>query len=111
MQTTTVSILCKCGELTTQYTSCPPKSSTPTGFRLWRPSRLWHFADARVTRGDQVTCMQGRLLEVRRIGGEHLPSRDFLPEHFDRSHVRKFAAQRFVVFLCGGEPHSVIGIR
>ena len=48
------------------------------------------------------------MLEIRGIGWKHLPAGYRLPQHLNRSHIGKLAAQALVMLFGCRKPHSVI---
>ena len=58
----------------------------------WQPasraSRAGHLADSRIFGEDEFAGAQCRFLEIRLVGGKHLPARYFLPQYFNGPHAR-----------------------
>lgn len=79
------------------------------GFR-WA-ARFGQLADSGIAGEDEIAGAQRGFLEIRRVGGKHLPAGHLLAEHLNGSHVRKLAAETLVVLFGGAEPHPVVRIR
>src|ERR1700746_3630599 len=84
-----------------------------TAFRSWKFRScafcLRDFADARVLRGDEFAGADSGLLEVGSVGGQDLPTGDFLSEDGDGAHVRKVSAETLMMFWRRGQPDAIIG--
>src|SRR5258705_1308853 len=89
-----------------------PLPERQLAFPLSRRSRIFapfrYLANPGVPGKDQVTGAQRRFFKICRVHRKHLPTRHPLPENLDRPHVRKFAAQTFMMLLRSRQPYFVV---
>jgi hypothetical protein len=89
------------------------RNSALLGFPLLRlcfrhSPRRRDFPDARISRKHHLTGTHRRLLEIRRIAGKNLPTRNFFSQDLHRAHMGKLRAQTGVMLFGGGQPNPVV---
>jgi hypothetical protein len=88
---------------------CSPTRSAYDALYLHLLSlRPRHFADSSIPGDNQFTGAQRSFLKIRRIGRQHLPTRNAFLEYSNGSHIGELAPQTLMMRFGGSDPHPIV---